>query len=78
MRYDENDGNDGRFPGDSIVQVRFPRSEREEKGNRAGWPWLPAEIVQQCRLDEWLICVTDQRYTPGSATPASSSRCSAS
>jgi hypothetical protein len=56
----ENDGNDGRFPDDSLVQVRFPRSRQEEHGDRATWPWLPGEIVRQCGPDEWLVCVTEK------------------
>jgi hypothetical protein len=58
MRDDEN-RNDGRFPDDSLVEVRFPRSRQEEHGDREQWPWLPGEIVRQCGPDEWLICVTD-------------------
>ena len=28
------EGNDGRFPDESPVQVRYPRSEQEEQGDR--------------------------------------------
>ena len=41
--YDE--GNDGRFPDESPVEVRYPRSKQEEQGDRERWPWLPASIV---------------------------------
>ena len=40
MTYDDND-NDGRFPDDSRVEVRYPRTRQEEHGDRAAWPWLP-------------------------------------
>ena len=55
----ENNGNDGRFPDDCLVQVRYLRSKQEENGDRAQWPWLPGEIVRQCGPDEWLVCVTE-------------------
>ena len=47
MAYDEND-NDGRFPDDSRVEVRYPHTRQEEHGDRAEWPWLPGRIVEQC------------------------------
>ena len=59
MAYDDND-NDGRFPDDSRVEVRYPRSRREEHGDRAAWPWLPGSIVEQCGPDEWRVCVEDR------------------
>jgi len=59
MAYDEND-NDGRFPDDSWVEVRYPRSRQEEHGDRAAWPWLPGSIVEQCGPDEWRVCVEDR------------------
>ena len=34
MTYDDND-NDGRFPDDSRVEVRYPRTRQEEHGDRA-------------------------------------------
>ena len=50
--------NDGRFPDDSAVEVRYPRDKREEQGvDRAGWPWLPGWVVSVCGPDEWEICV---------------------
>jgi hypothetical protein len=57
--HDEND-NDGRFPDDSPVEVRYPRSNQEEDGDREAWPWLPGSIVEQCGPDEWLVCVEDR------------------
>ena len=54
--YDDED-NDGRYPDDSPVQVRYPRSKREEQGDRRQWPWLPGTIVEQCGPDEWYVCV---------------------
>jgi hypothetical protein len=59
MTYDDND-NDGRFPDDSRVEVRYPRTRQEEYGDRAAWPWLPGSIVQQCGPDEWQVCVEDR------------------
>ena len=49
--------NDGRFPDDSPVEVRYPRSKQEEHGDRERWPWLPGTIVVQCGPDEWYVCV---------------------
>lgn len=49
--------NDGRFPDDSPVGVRSPRTEREETGDRSAWPWLPGSILEQCGPDEWYVCV---------------------
>jgi hypothetical protein len=57
--YDDSD-NDGRFPDDSRVEVRYPRSRQEEQGDRAAWPWLPGTIVEQCGPDEWRVCVEDR------------------
>jgi len=59
MTYDDND-NDGRFPDESRVEVRYPRTRQEEHGDRSAWPWLPASIVEQCGPDEWRVCVEDR------------------
>jgi hypothetical protein len=59
MTYDDND-NDGRFPDDSRVEVRYPRTRQEEQGDRSKWPWLPGTIEQQCGPDEWQVCVMDK------------------
>jgi hypothetical protein len=52
-----DEDNDGRFPGESSVEVRYPRSKREEQSDRERWPWLPGTIVEQCGPDEWYVCV---------------------
>jgi hypothetical protein len=39
------DDDDGRFPDDSLVEVRYPRTREEELGDRSGWPWLPGSIL---------------------------------
>ena len=47
------------FAEDMDVEVRFPRTKEEEKGDRAAWPWLPGTIVEQVGPDEWQVCVED-------------------
>jgi hypothetical protein len=49
--------NDGRFPDDSAVEVRYPLNQVQENGDRLGWPWLPGSIVSQGGPDEWYVCV---------------------
>jgi hypothetical protein len=49
--------NDGRFPDESAVEVRYPRSKQEEHGDRERWSWLPGTIIEQCGLDEWYVCI---------------------
>jgi hypothetical protein len=49
-----DEDNDGRFPDDSPVEVRYPRSKQ---GDRSKWPWLPGSILEQCGPDEWHVCV---------------------
>jgi hypothetical protein len=49
--------NDGRFPDDSAVLVRYPRDEAQLRGDRECWPWLAGSIVHQGGPDEWLVCV---------------------
>jgi hypothetical protein len=49
--------NNGRFPDDSPVMVRYPRTTADEAGDRDRWPWLPGSIVGQGGPDEWLVCV---------------------
>ena len=53
--YDED--NDGGYPDESPVEVRYPRSKQEEQGDREQWPWLPGRIVEQCGPEEWYVCV---------------------
>jgi hypothetical protein len=50
-------GNDGRFPDDSPVEIRYPQTRNEEQGDRSAWPWLPGSILEQCGPDEWYVCV---------------------
>jgi hypothetical protein len=51
--------NDGQWPDETAVLVRFPRDKREEDGDRAAWPWLPGTVLQQVGEDEWQVCVED-------------------
>jgi hypothetical protein len=51
-----DEGNDGRFPDDSAVEVRYPQG-KEEQGDRSAWPWLPGSTLEQCAPDEWRVCV---------------------
>ena len=53
----EDEDNDGKFPDESRVEVRYPRSKQEEQGDRGTWPWLPGSIVEQRGPDEWYVCV---------------------
>jgi hypothetical protein len=53
----EDEDNDGRFPDESPVEVRYPRSKQEEQGDRERWPWLPGTIVEQCGPDEWYVYI---------------------
>jgi hypothetical protein len=52
-----DEDNDGRFPDDSALQVRHPRNQREDLGDRSAWPWLPGSILGQCGPDEWHLCM---------------------
>ena len=52
-----HEDNDGRFPDNSPVEIRYPRSKQEEHGDRSAWPWLAGSIVEQCGPDEWYVCV---------------------
>ncbi|MGA2827139.1 MAG: hypothetical protein ABSF03_13585 [Streptosporangiaceae bacterium] len=52
-----DEDNDGRFPNDSPVEVRYPRTRQEELGDRSAWPWLPGSILSQCGPGEWYVCV---------------------
>ena len=68
-----DEDNDGRFPDDSLVEVRYPRNLQEELGDRSGWPWLPGSILSQCGPDEWHVCVEDRALATlddGSPAPA--------
>jgi hypothetical protein len=52
-----DEDNDGRFPDNSLVEVRYPRNRQEGLGDRSAWPWLPGSILSQCAPDEWHVCV---------------------
>jgi hypothetical protein len=39
--HDYDEDNDGKFPDESRVEVRYPRCKQEEQGDREQWPWLP-------------------------------------
>ena len=68
-----DEDNDGRFPDDSAVLVRYPRDKQEEQADRSAWPWLPGSILSQCRPDEWYLCVEDRALAVldnGSLAPA--------
>ena len=54
---DYGEDNDGRFPGESPVEVRYPRSKQEEQAGRGTWRWLPGSVVEQCGPDGWYVCV---------------------
>jgi hypothetical protein len=51
------EANDGRFPDDSPVEVRYPRSRQEDQDDRSAWPWLPGSILKQCGPNEWHVCL---------------------
>src|ERR1039457_5301718 len=36
--HDNDEDNDGKFPDESPVEVRYPRSKHEERAARAAWP----------------------------------------
>lgn len=52
-----DEDNDGRFPDDSPIEVRYPSSRPEELGDRSVWRWLPGSVASQCGPDEWYVCV---------------------
>ena len=47
----------GQLVEDTPVMVRYPRTNEEERDDRANWPWLPGMILEQCGPDEWRVCV---------------------
>jgi hypothetical protein len=51
------------FPKDSWVEVRYPLTGEQERGDRAAWPWRPGWVASICGPDEREICV----QTPGLA-----------
>ena len=63
--------NDGRFPDDSPVLVRYLLSRQEERGDRSTWPWLPGSILSQCGPDGWYVCVEVRELAMlGNGSPA--------
>jgi hypothetical protein len=68
-----DEDNDGRFPADSLVEFRYPRTRQDEQGDRSAWPWLLGTILSQCGPDEWHICVRARELATledGSPAPA--------
>jgi hypothetical protein len=55
--HDHDQDNDRKFPDETPVEVRYPRSKQEEQNDREQWPWLPGTILEQCGPDEWYVCV---------------------
>ena len=50
-----DEDNDGRFPDDSAVEVRYPRARRSRVTGRVA---VAAGInCKQCGPDEWRVCV---------------------
>jgi hypothetical protein len=63
--------NDGQFPDESPVLIRYPLDGPRSVSDRAEWPWLPGTIEQQCRPDEWLVTIEDRRLAElDDASPA--------
>ncbi|MET8863614.1 hypothetical protein ABZW11_11710 [Nonomuraea sp. NPDC004580] len=50
------DDNDGRFPEDTLVLVRYPLRE-DRNDARDSWPWLPGTVLAQCGRDERRVVV---------------------
>lgn len=48
--------NDGRFPEDAPVLVRYPLTDAQT-ADREGWPWLPGTVLEQGGPDEWQVCM---------------------
>jgi hypothetical protein len=64
--------NDGRFPDESDVLVRYPAYGMSADHARETWPWLPGVVENQCGPDEWLVTVYDRelaRLEDGSPAP---------
>jgi hypothetical protein len=49
--------NDGRFPDESDVLVRYPAYGMTADHARDSWPWMPGVVENQCGPDEWLVTV---------------------
>jgi hypothetical protein len=48
---------DTQFPEDSRVQVRYPLTVEQERGERGAWPWLPGRVAAECGPGKWQIRV---------------------
>lgn len=48
--------NDGRFPDESDVVVRFPLTD-EQRADRGTWPWVRGYVAGQCGPNEWDVVV---------------------
>jgi hypothetical protein len=48
----KDEENDGRYPDKSPIEVRYPRSKQEERGDRSRWPpAVPAQAgIATCRV----------------------------
>ncbi|OJF10216.1 hypothetical protein [Couchioplanes caeruleus] len=55
--------NDGSFPDESAVEVRYPLTDEQCNGDRDTWPWVPGYILGQCGPNEWDVCVDGARPT---------------
>jgi hypothetical protein len=70
----EDEDNDGRYPDESPVEVRYPSSKQEEQADRGTWPWLPGSIV-----DRWIeameLCKAMVGHDPQSNTWQAARRC---
>ncbi|MQA78735.1 MAG: hypothetical protein GEV10_09710 [Streptosporangiales bacterium] len=53
--------NDGRFPDDTAVLVKYPRPS--DSADRDTWPWMTGVILGQVGPDEWDVLVEDHRVT---------------
>lgn len=51
-----NELNDGRFPDESPVLVRYP-PPGADASDRGAWAWLPGSILGRCGPDEWYVVV---------------------
>ena len=59
--------NDGRFPDDSEVLVRFPLDPAPEGRPRDTWPWVSGYVAGQCGPNEWDIVVDGSHPTDWTA-----------
>lgn len=59
--------NDGTWPDETEVEVRFPTSDGQA---RSDWPWLPGTVLGQCGPGEWHVLIDD--YTFATHTPPAS------